>query len=248
MFIVWVNQKGWNCLTAGAVLGIAFGALGAVVGPRVGVAGAGFVLGLVVAGVVIIAGDLYYRLRAIADGSATLIGAFLFPSHGGTFGALHMSFEGLFLVALGGVVLWHAHHVNSLVQDEAARKAAAQQEEARLQRITRELPRKGIAVELRKTADGWTATVTNKQGLDFAKVTVRWSFDYGRAPQEMRTAQWAVWKDGESQMLTEKAARLPEFVGFDIEAYPPAAAEPRYWMWVPGRVQGGRWVGVEPPR
>jgi hypothetical protein len=240
--IYWVNYEGRICLAAGAVLGFIGAGLGKLAGPYLGLGELGYVLGPVVGGLGIIVVDVGIRLRAVLEGRAGLVGAFFWPSYGGTVNWFHASFDGVLFIALG---VWLVT-ISWNIAERAKKEEAARREEARLKSITRELPRDSILVDLAEKKTEWTATLTNSQGKDFAKVVVRYSFSAGRDYLN-RTVEWPTWKDGETRSFTEKARQLPlDSLGFDIEAYPPGADQPRYHMWVPGRVQKGKWTASQP--
>jgi hypothetical protein len=240
----WVNREGSLCLGIGALFGFAGAGLGYLIGQQVGVYG-GFVLGCFTGGLAIIVADALFRVRAVYQGQCGPVAAFFWPGYGGTVNFFHASFEGVFFLALGGFLTYVCFNIET----DKARKDAARKEADHLQRITQELPRQGIGVEFTDSKSEWTAKLTNNQGKDFARVVVRVGLSFPGVPLEHRTVEWATWKAGETKTITDKrgAGRL-EFVGFDVEAYPAGAAEPRFHMWIPGQVKKGVWTGVEPPK
>jgi hypothetical protein len=236
-----VNQNGSLCLAAGAVFGFAGAGLGYLVGPYLGMGDAGYLIGIAVGGIVIILVDFAVRVRAYFNYECGVIGAFLWPTNGGTVNGCHAAFDGLLFLALGMWAISASFKLQTQREEDEARKIAGKKEADHLARITQRLSRDGIDIRTSPDKKGvYTIALTNKTGKDFAKVRiVTRSRYFGDALSQ--TLTWPEWKNGEAKTFTDPGrGEMTEF-GIDMEGYPPGAEEPRFIIISHGRVKGGKW-------
>jgi hypothetical protein len=241
----WVNAQGRICLAAGAVLGFLGAGLGWLVGPYIGLGELGYVIGVAIGGLGIIAVDVGSRIRAWLNDECSLIGAFFWPSWGGTVNWFHASFDGLLFLGLGAFLIHVSWNIEQKKIQDAARRVAGQQEIEHLKRITQELPRSSIETSLAGNKEGiWTVTLTNKTGKTFGKVRLKVRAHYGSDfPQ---TIEWDSWKDGETKSFPAPGRGGMTDFAFEMEAYPPGADEPRFHLNRFGFVKKGKWEPAEP--
>jgi hypothetical protein len=237
----WVNQQGKICLGVGALLGFLGAGLGKLAGSHIGLGEGGFVLGVVVGALTIIAVDVAFRVRAFLNDECSLIGAFVWPSYGGTVNGCHASFDGLLFLALGLWLTSISYDVQAKAVQDQARKLAGQQEVEHLARITQRLPRAGIDVSVVGDKKGiYTITLTNKTGKDLSKVQVKTRAHY-MGGDFTQTLEWPEWKDGEAKTFTDPGRGSLADFGFEMEGYPPGASEPRFLIINFGFVSKGKW-------